>query len=612
MSTQVAAEDTVKRDAAPAPRAIVRAMKEYHPPLGDRDGLRLDFNENTLACSPRVREALAAFSSADCTRYPERGPVEALVARYLQLPPEQILLTNGVDEAIHVLCQAYLDPGDELLLPVPTYSMYEVYGSAAGAAIVPVQAARADFAFPYEQVLAGISPRTRLIALANPNSPTGTPATREQMLTIAKRAPQAIVLADEAYFHFHGETVLDSIGNSAYPNLVVARTFSKAYGLAGLRLGLLAAAPGVMPWLRRVISPYSVNALALACLPPALEDMAYLDWYVGEVKAARAEFYAVCDELGVRTWPSAANFVLLEIGAKHREFTRAMHAQGILVRDRSADPGLRWLRAPHHRHPRADAACARCTAGCALHARIGKVKKTLSETANATATEQAEPSARKKASTKTSLKPGAAGKTTQPVAAPRTAVIERNTTETKIALRLTIEGTGRYTISTGIRFFDHMLELFTRHGAFDLELRCNGDLDIDQHHTIEDIGIALGEAFDKALGDKKGIHRAGYFLMPMDETLGIAAVDLSGRVACKIKTKVAVEYVGDLQSELVEDFFDGFARGARANVHLKTMYGRSNHHKLEALFKAFARALRVACSRDKQLGEMLPSTKGLL
>jgi imidazoleglycerol-phosphate dehydratase len=194
----------------------------------------------------------------------------------------------------------------------------------------------------------------------------------------------------------------------------------------------------------------------------------------------------------------------------------------------------------------------------------------------------------------------------------RRASIERRTTETKIALRLLIEGSGRYNVKTGIRFFDHMLELFTRHGAFDLELRCDGDLDVDQHHTVEDVGIALGEAFDQALGDKKGILRAGYFLMPMDETLGIAAVDMSGRVACVVKTKVKTRLVGDLQSELVEDFFDGFARGARANVHLKTMYGRSNHHKIEALFKAFARALRVACSKDKQLGEMLPSTKGLL
>lgn len=194
----------------------------------------------------------------------------------------------------------------------------------------------------------------------------------------------------------------------------------------------------------------------------------------------------------------------------------------------------------------------------------------------------------------------------------RTATVDRSTTETKIKLKLAIEGQGRYTISTGIRFFDHMLELFTRHGAFDLELTCKGDLDVDQHHTVEDVGIALGEAFDKALGDKKGILRAGYFVMPMDETLAVAAIDLSGRVACVVKTKVKTRLVGDLQSELVEDFFEGFARGARANVHLKTLYGRSNHHKVEALFKAFARALRVACSRDKQLGKMLPSTKGLL
>jgi imidazoleglycerol-phosphate dehydratase len=194
----------------------------------------------------------------------------------------------------------------------------------------------------------------------------------------------------------------------------------------------------------------------------------------------------------------------------------------------------------------------------------------------------------------------------------RTAGFERNTTETRIAIKLTIEGGGHYEISTGIRFFDHMLELFTRHGAFDLELQCDGDLDVDQHHTVEDVGIALGECFDRALGDKRGILRAGYFLMPMDETLAVAAVDLSGRAAFAVETKVRTRLVGDLQTELVTDFFEGFARGARANVHVKTMYGRSNHHKIEAIFKAFARAMRVACSKDKQLGEMLPSTKGLL
>jgi imidazoleglycerol-phosphate dehydratase len=194
----------------------------------------------------------------------------------------------------------------------------------------------------------------------------------------------------------------------------------------------------------------------------------------------------------------------------------------------------------------------------------------------------------------------------------RKAKLHRSTSETDIRLSLTIEGRGKYEISTGIRFFDHMLELFTRHGAFDLKLAAKGDLDVDQHHTVEDVGIALGEAFASALGNKRGIMRAGYFVMPMDETLGVAAVDFSGRAAAVINTQVRTRLVGDLQADLVHDFFEGFARGAKANVHLRVLYGRSNHHKIEALFKAFARALRVACSRDRQLARMLPSTKGLL
>ena len=197
-------------------------------------------------------------------------------------------------------------------------------------------------------------------------------------------------------------------------------------------------------------------------------------------------------------------------------------------------------------------------------------------------------------------------------AAIRTAEIIRHTTETNIELHLTIEGQGQYKVSTGIRFFDHMLELFPRHGGFNLDLTCRGDLDVDQHHTVEDVGIALGEAIARAIGDKRGINRAGYFLMPMDETLAIAAIDLSGRTAYAVETKVRTRLVGDLQTELVTDFFEGFARGAQANVHVKTMYGRSNHHKIEAIFKAFARALRGACSRDERMKELLPSTKGLL
>jgi imidazoleglycerol-phosphate dehydratase len=191
-------------------------------------------------------------------------------------------------------------------------------------------------------------------------------------------------------------------------------------------------------------------------------------------------------------------------------------------------------------------------------------------------------------------------------------VIDRQTTETHIRLALTIEGRGRYEVATGIRFLDHMLELFARHGAFDLSVAATGDLDVDQHHTVEDLGIALGEAVSKALGDRRGINRAGYFLMPMDETLGLAAVDLGGRPHAAVDLKLRVTRVGDLQSELLHDFFEGFALGARANVHVKVLYGRSSHHHVEAVFKAFARALRVACSKDRQLARALPSTKGLI
>ena len=194
----------------------------------------------------------------------------------------------------------------------------------------------------------------------------------------------------------------------------------------------------------------------------------------------------------------------------------------------------------------------------------------------------------------------------------RAATFDRLTTETQIKGRLTIDGEGRYDVRTGIRFFDHMLELFTRHGGFDLTLKAKGDLDVDQHHTVEDVGITLGEAVLEALGDRKGINRAGYFVMPMDETLAVAAIDLSGRPHAVVNVKVKTEKVGDLQTELVHDFFDGFASGARANVHVKVLYGRSSHHHIEAVFKAFARALRVACARDARLAKMLPSTKGLL
>jgi histidinol-phosphate aminotransferase len=333
-------EVPVIKAQGPQPSQAVRRMKEYHPPLGDRRGLRLDFNENTFACSPRVLEALGRISRGDLTRYPEREPVEHRVAAHLGLKPQQVLLTNGVDEAIHLLCQTYLEAGAEILLPVPTYSMYEVYASGTPASIIQVPAEEA-FRFPLHALLNAITPATRLIAIANPNSPTGQTARREDLLRIIEAAPHAAVLVDEAYFHFYGETVVDLIGPgpNCAPNVIVARTFSKAYGLAGLRLGVLAAAEDQMQWIRRAISPYSVNSVALTCLIAALEDEDYLRWYAGEVLASRAQFETALERLGVPYWPSQANFVLVNIGPRHREVVTAMRTKGVLVRDRSTDPG---------------------------------------------------------------------------------------------------------------------------------------------------------------------------------------------------------------------------------------------------------------------------------
>ena len=194
----------------------------------------------------------------------------------------------------------------------------------------------------------------------------------------------------------------------------------------------------------------------------------------------------------------------------------------------------------------------------------------------------------------------------------RQAIVERDTKETQISGFLCIDGAGNYQISTGIGFLDHMLELFGKHGAFDLNLSVRGDLNVDQHHTVEDTGIVLGDLFAKALGDRRGINRTGYFVQPMDESLAVVAVDLGGRPALVYDHQVTVVHIGDLQTELLEDFFSGFTQHAGANLHAKVLYGRSNHHKVEAIFKCFARAMRYACSTDERMKDLLPSTKGLL
>jgi histidinol-phosphate aminotransferase len=333
-------------------RAAVQNLHAYRPPLAGRQGLRLDFNESTIGCSPRVLARLRSLDAEALARYPERESVEGVVANFLGLDAKQVLLTNGVDEAIHLLCSTYLEPGDEAIIVVPTFAMYAIFARAEGANPIQVLAGE-NFAFPLEGLLSQISRRTRLIAVANPNNPTGAATDCEILLQVARAAPQAAVLVDEAYFEFHGETILSHTGRPA--NLFVARTFSKAYGLAGLRIGILAGDAEQIAMVRRVASPYNVNAVALAVLPEALRDQEYVERYVAEVQRSRGVLEQELRALGLHYWPSRANFVLVRVGPAHAEFIQALRAHGILVRDRNTDPGCEG--------------CVRLTVGSTEHTR---------------------------------------------------------------------------------------------------------------------------------------------------------------------------------------------------------------------------------------------------
>ena len=323
-------------DTTVVPRRAVLAMPEYHPPLAGRDALRLDFNENTFAASPKVIDRLRQITAEGLTKYPEREGVERIAAAHFGLQADQVLLTNGVDEAIHLVCAAFLEEDDEALISTPTFFMYDV---SAGMMTTHLRRVQADpsLEFPYARFLEAITPMTKLILIASPNNPTGAIVSREHLLAICAAAPHAAVMVDEAYYHFHGESVLADIASVS--NLLVARTFSKAYGLASLRIGMLAGNAGLLQYVRKVSSPYNVNGVALDCLPVALADDSFVQWYAQQVLAGRTRMAHGLRALGVDFFPSHANFLLMKIGPRHAELVRAMRARDVLLRDRSADPG---------------------------------------------------------------------------------------------------------------------------------------------------------------------------------------------------------------------------------------------------------------------------------
>jgi histidinol-phosphate aminotransferase len=318
-------------------RKCLDKVREYYSPAPDRAlDLRLDLNESTTGCSPRVLAKIRTLDAKTLALYPPREPGEEMIAAFLRIKPSEVLLTNGADEAIDLLCRAYLEPEDEIIVVVPAFNMYEIFAQSSGATVVRVPAGP-DFSFPVERILAAINPRTRMVVVTNPNNPTGTVAQRDDICRVVKAAPDAAVLVDEAYFDFYGETMMDQIGKA--PNLFVARTFSKAYGLAGMRLGVLAGPAEHISVIRRMTSPFNVNVFALECLAEALGDRQFVAGYVKQVRATRGWLERELELLGFHCWPSQANFVLVNFGNLRPAILSAMTTEGIALRDRPDIPG---------------------------------------------------------------------------------------------------------------------------------------------------------------------------------------------------------------------------------------------------------------------------------
>src|ERR1043166_8202912 len=313
-------------------RQCVREMREYHSPLSSPNtDLRLDMNESTTGCSPRVLAKLKSMNARTLALYPRREAGEKLVADVLGVSPQQLLLTNGADEAIDLLCRAYLEPQDEIVIVVPTFAMYEVFAQMENARVVRVSTGP-DFSFPLDRVLSALTSKTRIVVICNPNNPTGIDVPRSAILQIGQAAPDAAILLDEAYFDFYGQTMIDQLGK--LPNLFIARTFSKAYGLAGMRLGVMLGDQEQMSVLRRMASPFNVNAFAMECLAEALADRQFVADYVAQVIASRDWLRKEFEQLDFKCWPSHGNFILCRFGEEKKAILDALRARGISLRDR--------------------------------------------------------------------------------------------------------------------------------------------------------------------------------------------------------------------------------------------------------------------------------------
>ena len=572
----------------------VKKVEPYEPPdweaLAARAGvppdqlIRLDANENPYGLSPRAAETLARFDGYGS--YPDYRALTSAVARYVGVAPANIVLGNGGDEIIDLVVRLFVAPGEGAIICPPAFGMYVTSALAHRGRVLSVPR-RDDFSLDVEAIeaLAGgeTDVRPKLLFVTSPGNPAGQAIPLETIRHLLRchehkgRRPLAVVV-DQAYVEFGGESAVPLL--ETHPSLIVLRTFSKWAGMAGLRLGYAVTSPEIASALARLRLPYNVNAAAIVAALATLDDMPHAQATIARIVAERDRLYAALADLpAVRPIPSQANFVLCHLdGRSGREVANGLAVLGILVRSFS-DPSLAdAVRITVGRPEQNDALIA------ALQSMISGLRPAQSP----------EPAIRH-----------------VPSALSRQGSIHRCTRETDVAVTLHLDGTGRYEADTGLGFLDHMLAQLAAHGLFDLTVRARGDLEVDEHHTVEDVAIGLGQALDAALGDRQGIVRMGHAYAPLDEALAHIVVDLSGRPYAVVEVEFAAPRVGKVGTDLIVHFLETLAAHARMSLHARVLYGRNDHHKAEALFKALGRALDAAVRLDPRR-RGVPSTKGVL
>ncbi len=546
--------------------------------------IRLDANENPYGPSPRVAEALARFK--DYAFYPDYRALAEAVACYAGVEPENLVLGNGGDEIIDLAVRLFVAPGEGTVVCPPAFSMYAISTRAHRGQLLPVPRHH-DFSLDVAGIEALVehdagSAPPKLLFVTTPGNPDGLAIPTDTIYRLLQ-LPLAVVV-DEAYIEFGGESAVPLVAQ--YPNLIVLRTFSKWAGIAGLRLGYAIASPEVAGAMARLRPPYNVNAAAVVAALATFEDMAHAQDSLARIVAERARLYAALSALpAVQPLPSQANFLFCRLpGRSGQRVTDALAAQGILVRTFS-DPSLSdGLRITVGRPDQNDAVLSALQSILNGHAPTSDLQLPPS-------TLQSPPP---------TLHPPTRG-----------AHIHRRTGETDVTVDLDLDGTGRYQVNTGLGFLDHMLAQIAAHGLFDLTVQARGDLEVDEHHTVEDVAIALGQALDAALGQRRGLARMGHAYAPLDEALARVVVDLSGRPYAVIEVAFATPRLGAVGTDLIPHFLETLAVHARLSLHAHLLHGRNDHHKAEALFKALGRALDAATRQDPRRGG-IPSTKGVL